>query len=371
MASGCASTAHLPDVNLVDANADAQTQALYANLKRLAPEAVLFGHQDDLAYGVKWKREPGRSDVKDVAGAYPAVFGWELADLELGHEYNIDGVNFEDMKRWIKEGYTAGGVITIAWHLNNPVSGGNAWDTTSAVHTILPGGDNHETYKTWLDTFADFVEDLKVKSGFLGLGSNSIPIIFRPFHEHTGGWFWWGRGHVSPDDYKALWRFTVEYLRDEKGLHNLLYAYSPDHFTSQEEYLERYPGNDYVDIFGYDDYGSLHSDDSIGRLTDNLRKVVQMAEERDKFAALTETGLEGIPDEDWWTNRLLAAIERDPVARRIAYALVWRNANEADRPGHHYGPYAGHGSAPDFVRFYEHPFVLFADGLPNLYRWNP
>ena len=143
MVSGCASTTRLPDVNLVDAQADAQTQALYANLKRLAPEAVLFGHQDDLAYGVKWKREPGRSDVKDVAGSYPAVFGWELADLELGHADNIDGVNFEDMKRWIKEGYEIGGVITIAWHLNNPASGGNAWDTTRAVHTILPGGDHH------------------------------------------------------------------------------------------------------------------------------------------------------------------------------------------------------------------------------------
>ncbi len=368
--AGCAgSRATPPDLALVDPGATAETKALYANLKRLASGAVLFGHQDDLAYGVTWKREKGRSDVKDVVGAYPAVFGWELGDLELGHEANLDGVNFKDMKGWIKEGYKAGSVVTIAWHLNNPVSGGNAWDTTRAVHTLLLGGANHATYKRWLDTFADFVGDLEVGAfRWLGLGT-PIPVIFRPFHEHTGGWFWWGKGHASPDEYKQLWRFTVDYLRDEKGLHNLLYAYSPDHFTSEAEYLERYPGDAYVDIFGYDDYGSLRTDEGVARLTENLRTVVELAEARGKIAALTETGLEGVPDEDWWTNRLLAAIEGDPVARRIVYALVWRNANEADKPGHHYAPYTGHPSAPNFVRFYEHPFVLFADELPDLYRY--
>ena len=57
-----------------------------------------------------------------------------------------------------------------------------------------------------------------------------------------------------------------------------------------------------------------------------------------------------------------------PLRRRIVYALVWRNANEAIKPGHHYGPYPGHPSAPDFVRFYQEPFVLFEDELPDLYR---
>ena len=46
----------------------------------------------------------------------------------------------------------------------------------------------------------------------------------------------------------------MDYLRDEKGLHNLLFAYSTDVFTEEENYLEHYPGHEYVDVLGYDDY---------------------------------------------------------------------------------------------------------------------
>src|SRR5690606_41441732 len=85
LASACASTSNTyPDVNLADPDATAETRALFANLKHLSADHVLFGHQDDLAYGVTWKREKNRSDVHDVTGAYPAVYGWELGDLEHG-----------------------------------------------------------------------------------------------------------------------------------------------------------------------------------------------------------------------------------------------------------------------------------------------
>src|SRR5690606_29483666 len=69
-------------VSLVDPDATAETRALFVNLRMLAPDHVLFGHQDDLAYGVTWKREDGRSDVKETAGSFPAVYGWEIGDFE-------------------------------------------------------------------------------------------------------------------------------------------------------------------------------------------------------------------------------------------------------------------------------------------------
>jgi mannan endo-1,4-beta-mannosidase len=372
--SGCASLGTTrSDVDLADPEASRETRALFANLQRLASDHVLFGHEDALAYGVHWIGEEDRSDVKDVTGSYPAVYGWELGDLELGAEENLDGVDFEDMQRWIKKGYERGGVITVAWHMNNPVSGGNAWDTTRAVYSILPGGENHETYKVWLDRFAEFVGGLKTGPfTWLGFGQ-PVPIIFRPFHEHTGSWFWWGSDHATSEEYVTLWRFTVDYLREGKGLHNLLYAYSTDVFDSEADYLARYPGDDYVDLLGYDDYQALRSDLTAPMMTDRLRMLVTMAEARGKLAALTETGLEAVPDSTWWTGRLLGAIEADPVARRIAYVLVWRNANaevraaEGKSPTHFYAPYLDHPSAPDFVRFYEDPFVLFGDELPDLY----
>ena len=347
-----------------------EARALYNNLDQLRQNHVLFGHQDDLAYGVNWINEPGRSDVKEVTGSYPAVYGWEIGDLEMGAEQNLDKVNFEDMKGWIREGYLRGGVITIAWHMNNPVTGGNAWDTDGrAISQILPGAEKHDLFVEWLNTFAGFVSDLKVEDGETNRPAHIIPILFRPYHEHTGSWFWWGADQSTPEEYKALWHFTVDYLRNEKQLHNLLFVYSPDRFESKEHYLERYPGDDYVDILGYDDYGNVQSIDSVPTFTNQLKMVVEMAEERGKIPVLSETGSETLPIETWFTDVLLAGIRGDETASRIAYALVWRNAHaETDRPNHYYAPYPGHPTAPNMVEFKNDPFVLFEDELPNLYE---
>src|SRR5690349_8116418 len=103
-----------------DKNATKQTVALCNNLKKLAVKGYMFGHQDDLAYGVNWHYENGRSDVKEVAGDYPAVYGWELGNLEVNEEKNLDGVPFKKMRQFIKEGYERGGVITISWHARSP-----------------------------------------------------------------------------------------------------------------------------------------------------------------------------------------------------------------------------------------------------------
>ena len=82
------------------------------------------------------------------------------------------------------------------------------------------------------------------------------------------------------------------------------------------------------------------------------------------MAALTETGYESIPSPDWWTDKLLKHIKSDPVASRIAWLLVWRNA----RPSHHFGPYPNHESAADFVQFSKDPIMIFEEDLPAVYK---
>ena len=353
----------LSRIRTTDPNATKRTKSLYANLRELAGRHILFGHQDDLAYGVGWKDWPeSRSDVKDVCGHYPAVFGWDIGKLGK-RDKNIDTVRFTSMKEWMTEAYKMGGVNTVSWHLDNFVTNGNSWDVgENVVAAILPGGSHHEAYKARLDVLADFFKSLII--GFIF--KHDIPIVFRPFHEHTGNWFWWGQPHCTPEQYKALWRFTVEYLRDEKEVHNLLYCYSTDVFEDEAHYLECYPGDEYVDIFGFDDYRDVRPENDPDELTRQLRLLVEMAEERGKVAALTETGLERIPEEGWWTGRLLRYIKADPVAARIAWVLVWRNA----RPEHHYAPYPGHLSAADFVEFCRDPLILMEGQLPKLYRLN-
>lgn len=365
----CQSSAENPDTSRslpIDKEATTETIALFNNLKKVGETHLLYGHQDDLAYGHDWWDEPGRSDVKEVTGSYPAIYGWEIGNIRQDTEVSLDNVNFESMKNWIREGYERGGINTISWHMNHPVTDGNSWDRAPAVYAILPGGGQHEKFKRWLDKFAEFTQDLRGGNGEL------IPIIFRPYHEHTGSWFWWGEEQTTVEEYVALWRFTVEYLKDEKGVHNLLYAYSPDNQGGRElpNYYKKYPGDDYVDILGMDDYGSMKDRDPAA-FSDELAWLANEAKKKGKIAALSETGVDGIPDPKWWTGQVLPAFTSNTEARGVAYVLTWRNANaEREQREHFFTSYPGHPSAEDMKAFRDEEFVLFEDELPDMYSFD-
>lgn len=334
-----------------DKSATKQTISLYTKLGKLTNKGFMFGHQDDLAYGVGWKYEQGRSDIKDVTGDYPAVYGWELGHLEIDKPVNLDSVPFNTMQQLIREGYGRGGVITISWHLNNPLTGKTAWDPApGTMASVLPGGSRHAIYKSWLDKVTVFMNGLKGSRG------EFIPVIFRPFHELNGNWFWWGGKNATPDEFKKLWVFTVSYLRDEKGLHHLLYAYNTDRYSSKEEYMEKYPGNEWVDVIGFDIYQRNNSNEKfIADLDKMLSTLVVIANENNKVPALTEFG-GNLTDSSWWTGTFLKAIGK----HKISYVLGWRNAGA--RPGgdsEYYVPYKTHATVNDFVEFYKRDNTLF------------
>ncbi len=369
---GCEGADPLKDVYVSNPVATNETKALYYNLRNMAGEQLMFGHQDAVAYGIGYEHEPGgwdaeldgeefRSDVHDVCGSYPAVFGWDLG--KIGNTHNIDSVSFDLYRKWMIGVFNRGGINTVSWHEDNPVTGGDAWDTSDAVSYILPGGEYHEYFKSRLDLVADFFLSLKTDDG------TPVPVIWRPFHEHTGGWFWWGTGASTAEEYIELWRFSHQYLTETRGCSNLLFSYSPDIFRTREKYLERFPGEEYVDILGFDNYHDFRTNEGVPLAIEQIRIVVELAGEMDKVAALTETGYNLIPQEDWWTQNILYPIKNDPVARNIAWVLVWRNENWR-RDGayiHHFGPYPGHLSAEDFVRFHADPYTAFLDDLPDMY----
>jgi hypothetical protein len=290
---------------LVDNKATFETVALYNNLKTLAASKLLFGHQETTAYGVGWWGEFGRSDIKDVCGDFPAVYGWDVGDIHKSA--NVDGVYFSTMVNLIKQSYARGGINTISMYLDNPATGGDAWDNSAAVASILPGGENHDSYIQTLSKIADFLLELQSGEG------DYIPIIFRPYHEHNHSWSWWGSNSCSVDEYNSLWKMTVEYFRDEREVHHLLYTISPQDIWSQFDYLDRYPGDDYVDILGLDSYSN-----NLTQLKDALSIVGQLAESRSKISALTEVGLENLIDFDWFTKYLLAGVESSVNARKTA-----------------------------------------------------
>jgi mannan endo-1,4-beta-mannosidase len=341
-----------------DPDASKETVNLYRNLKKLAGKGFMFGHQDDLAYGVEWRYKDGRSDVQEVTGDYPGIYGWDLGGIQrTDNEKNIDGVPFKKMKQYIKEGYERGGVITISWHMDSPFGAEKgAWDTAhGTVASINPGGVNHELYKAWLDKAAAFLGSLKGSKG------EAIPVLFRPFHEFTGNWFWWCRNTCSAFEFITLWRFTAFYLRQEKKLHNLLFVYNTsDNFKTKEEFMERYPGDDMVDMLSFDGYqydDPQKSDWFIKNINAHLDMVGEIAAEKNKLVAFSETGYEAIPYADWWTSTLLKAIGDN----KISYVLVWRNHGMAEwnHKMHYYAPYKGQVSEADFIKFYMEERTLF------------
>ena len=352
--------------SLSDKNATPETENLYQNLILLQEKGFLFGHQDDLAYGVKWRYEEGRSDIKDVTGDYPALYGWDLGGIEHQKSNNIDGVPFKKMKNWIKEIYDRGGVSTISWHMDNPLTMKNSWDTTpGSLRSILPNGEKHQLYLSWLDQAAQFLGNLKGSDG------KKIPILYRPFHELTGNWFWWCKNNATPEEFKEIWRFTIHYLRETKKLNNLIIVYNTADFKSKEEFLEYYPGDDVVDVLSFDKYQYTNpvTDSSfITEVQNQLKIMNEVAVEHQKPMAIAETGYEQIPYENWWTKTLTEAIGN----YKISFVLLWRNHGwqEQEKKMHYYAPYKGQLSEKDFMEFYNSPKTFFQKDITqeNIYK---
>ncbi len=324
---------------------------LMKRIQSLSKKGIMFGHQDALAYGIGWKADTFRADIHDVSGDFPAVFGWDLGHIT--DSVNIDSVSFSRMKQWAMEVHRRGGINTYSWHERNIATGGNTWDITPSIDQILPGGSKHETFCQRLDLLADFFNSLKTPEGKL------IPVVFRPFHEMNGGWFWWGIKSCTPEQYQALFQFTVNYLRNEKNLHQLIYVYSPNDFESREDYLKWYPGDSYVDILGVDDYYNFHSPEGISEVKRQVKILSELSLEKSKPIAISETGYETLSDTVWFTQTLLKAITDDSIPTSIAWVMVWRNG----RADHFYAPYLGHPSVNDFIKFKNHPQTLFLSDL--------
>ena len=319
---------------------------------------VVFGQHDATSYGIGWRGESARSDVKSVVGDYPGLINWDLGLIEWDAPSQLDGVPFDDIRAGVAAQDARGGINAISWHPRNAATGGDSWDVSASPVAEMgtPGTALADTLDLWLGRAADFILSLKDADG------RRVPVLFRPWHEHTGSWFWWGRDLCTPEQYKELWRRTRAVF-DAKGVDNVLWVYSPDRVADFDDYSERYPGDEYVDVLGADAYhhgGEAGTEEFMARARVQLDAAVRMAAPSGKLVALSETGCEGLAVTDWYDSVLTPLIEGYP----LAYVCVWRNADNI--PGHFYAPYPGHPSCQSFMKFYNNPKILFAAGMAQM-----
>ena len=327
-ASGVVVAAVLRSPKPVTDSASPATQQLFDSLMRR--DGIRFGQQLALTVNVSGSPDTGRT---------PAIIGWDVLAFDGGEpprslEAVIDGVVEADR---------LGATSTLSAHLPNPVTGGDYGDLSGdPVAALL---DDPAPLDASLDQVAQLAENAVDDDGEL------IPLIFRPFHEGNGSWFWWAGSDTS-----ELYRHAVTYLRDELGVTNLLYAWSPNgpFDGDKDAYLATYPGDDVVDILGLDFYESSSEDDYLGQLIPDLAMLSRTADAHGKIPALTEFGRNGSQtlrpsgnDGQTFFTDLLDAIEADPDARRIAYLMTWANWGEEQ----FYVPYAGHEMEADFDDF--------------------
>lgn len=345
-------------LRLVDQNATAKTKALYSNLWAIQEVGFMFGHHDDLFYGRRWYNEPNRSDTKDVVGDYPAVLSIDFAPI-MDDRHESDASENEIRERVCKEAYNRGMVIIACLHLNNPLTGGDSWDNSSnqvAIEILKDGSSTQIKFNKWLDRLAEFALNLKDDYGEI------IPVILRPFHEHTQSWSWWGSTCTTTSQYIALWKYTIDYLKNNKGVHSFIYAISPqmDSAKSIDDFYYRWPGDDYVDFIGMDSYQGINNNVFVN----NLRSLSSAAIAKKKPCGVTEIGVEGFSKEDYWTNNILAPM----TGRKVSMVVTWRNKYDpAEEGSHYFSVFKGHISENDFVTFYNNPLTFFAADLPDMY----
>jgi len=337
-----------------EAKPKGEAKKLLKRLTKIQAQGYMMGHQDDPMYGLKWMWDRGRSDVKETVGDYPAVMGFDLGGIEMCDAKNLDSVPFTRIREELIAHYERGGIVTLSWHPRNPLTGGTSWDVTSdqVVKSVLPGGSQHTKFCAWMTRVGDFLETLKTSKG------KRIPIIFRPWHENNGSWFWWGEKLCSDEEYLALWNMLQDEL-NRRGFKNLLWSYSPNlHGQFNEEYyLRRYPGNDRVDLIGEDAYQWGTEADFKSQLTKDLDFVSQFAKKNGKLFALTECGMKNLPDPTWLTRVLKPIMDK----YEISYFLLWRNYREE-----FFAPDPTHPAAQSLKDMHSAKNILFLQDIKNI-----
>jgi len=188
------------------------------------------------------------TSIYNNTGKWVGIAGSDYAHWSPSHHIRYNFTNPELIKAW-----KAGSLVTLQVMMTNPANpnGGGLWDTGVDLNQLLvPGTD---TYSRWISEM-----DI-IAAGLSQLQDSGVVVLFRPFHEMNGAWFWWGGKNTSL--FVKVWKQMFDYYTYTKKLNNLLWVYGPMSGATATSY---YPGDAYVDITGFDVYSSNVNTAAIG-----------------------------------------------------------------------------------------------------------
>ena len=293
---GCASTTAVEPAN---PKANAATRAVLNYFHELAGKTqgkrILSGQFTDFGNGANLRVI---ERVHDKTGHWPALIGVDYADFPRG-SLTTKVPNQVALQYWKQ-----GGLVTVMVHMYNPANpkGGGLRDKGVSLADLLKEGtDTHARWMQQLDLAAD---------GLLELKQAGVVVLWRPFHEMNGGWFWWGAQDF--DTFIKVWQHMFRYFSETKGLDNLLWVYGPNHGQNTAKY---YAGDSFVDIVGLDAYTDFIDPEHIR----GYKEIVALP----KPFGFTEYGPHGSqnPPGDYDYRRFIEGLEKN--FNKTCFFMSW------------------------------------------------
>lgn len=320
LSSSQSSVGSTQSLKLSNPNPSKEAVALFDYLKDSYRNKTLTGQQEST-----WMTDGPLYELnfisKNTDGKAPAILGLDYLN-HLDKSY-VDGVTKRAADWYLK----SGGIPTICWHWGAP--------------TIGQGYDNSKKFfdinKALTDGTSENVAMMKdldlIAAELTKLRDQGVPVLWRPFHEFTGTWFWWGMG--GSENFKKLWIKMYTYYTVDKGLNNLIWVLG---YTGEPS-ASYYPGDQYVDVAGADTY--VNDNGSLVALYNNVEKIVG----KNRPIALHENG--PIPDPD--------KVVKDGA--NWSYFMTWHTTFVTD----------GKSNTPETLnKAYNHEHYITRDKLPSL-----
>lgn len=211
-------------------------------------------------------------------------------------------------------------------------------------HSVDDFSETFDTPAEWFD--ARTKEVAEIISELVDENGSPIPILFRLWHEQEDSWMWWGKSSVSAEDYKRFFIMTEMKIKQHAPKAQILWGYGPDsYWTSEDDFMSHYPGDEYVDIIGYDDY-QLADPQKFPKALERARTVSEIAQKHGKIAALFESANKRPETADNYFEVSLQPILRDSLVH-FGLVQMWSS-----------GKFENENQYQDRRKFLDQDFIL-------------